>query len=76
MTIIVHPETDKLICIADDGSCIDWFNVIGFDLELTKKNDYVNLFFAACFFDEDNKLITEELSLNEIPMTYYRVVNI
>lgn len=73
MTIIVHPIAEKLICISNDGTCIDWFNIIGFYLEITEHKDFVNLIFAACFFDESNKLITQEMTFNDIQMSYYKV---
>jgi hypothetical protein len=73
MTIIVHPMAENLICISNDGTSIDWFNIIGFYLELTERKDFVNILFAACFFDEDNKLITQEMTFNGIKMTHYRV---
>jgi hypothetical protein len=75
MTIIIHPQEDKLICIANDGTNIDWFNVIVFFLELTECSGFANLFFAACFFDEENKLITEEMSFKNVPWSYYKVAS-
>jgi hypothetical protein len=76
MTIIINPQEDKLICIANDGTSIDWFNVIVFFLELTECGRFANLFFAACFFDEENKLITEEMSFKDVPWSYYKVASL
>jgi hypothetical protein len=76
MTIIIHPKEDMLICIANDGTSIDWFNVIVFILELTERSGFANLFFAACFFDEDNKLMTEEMSFKDVPWSCYKVASL